>query len=526
MTLIKKIASILLTFTLVVTSFALMPELTAEAKNGVTIGGVVIQDGNVVVVSGGQAASDDGLYHLVASDINQAAPVGTDVAQLPVSAAATFTVPLAKNTPSSMLYKKFTVCVMSGGALKPVSNSMFITNPEACATRTSARMDNGKKGILSDASASNLGMRSLADLGVKQTTVTLPLSKISNGSGTPYVYNGKTYNFNTRYIASFDNYLGRMNAQGVQVSLILVADQASQAEFINPTAYDGLGAHNFYGLNANNTAGIELLAAAGSFLASRWSGYSYFGMNAKVDNFIIGNEVNAWNEWNYMNCGPNFAVYSQEYANAFRILYNSIKSENANANVYICTDHHWALNEGTVYGSKKFITQFNNIIRSQGNIDWRLAFHAYDYPLTSATAWAPTSNIQRNQNTKFISVYNIDVVTDFLSQPDLLSPSGAVRTVKLSEQGYSSASGEPFQAAAITYAYLVAENNSHIDGFILSREKDAASEVQQGLANGILRGDNTAKLSYNFYKYAGSPDYIAQTNAIIGADINTLLAPR
>lgn len=514
-------------FMMLVTTFAFTPSLTTEAANGVSIGGAIIDGGNVVVAASGQTASDDGLYHLIASDINQAANAGTDVAQLPVSAAANFTVPLNKNTPESVLYKKFTICVMKGGALTAASNSCFITNPEACATRTTARMDNGKKGLLCDASSVNMGMRSLADLGVKQATVSLPLSKISDGSGVPYVYNGKTYNFDTRYISAFDNYLGRLNSQGVQVTMILLVDQAAKTEFINPYAYNGLGAHNYYGLNASTTEGIELLAAAGSFVASRWSSYSYFSMNAKVDNFIIGNEVNAWNEWNYMSCGGDLNTYTQQYANAFRILYNAIKSENANANVYVCTDHHWALNERTVHGSKAFLTQFNNVIRSQGNIDWRLAFHAYDYPMTSVQAWAPTANIQRNQNTRFISVYNIDVVTDFLSQPDFISPTGAVRSVKLSEQGYTSSQGEELQAAAITYAFLVAENNSHIDGLILSREKDdPVIEVPQGLANGILRSDNTQKSSYAFYKNAGNPEYVAQASGFAGVDLNSLLAPR
>lgn len=527
MKMFKRIASITLALMLTVTAFAFTPGIKAEAASGVAIGGAIIDGGNVVVAASGQASSEDGLYHLVASDINQAGNAGVDVAQAPVSAATNFTVPLAKNTAESMLYKKFTVCVMKGGSLTSASNSCFITNPEACATRSAYRMDNGKKGLLCDASSANMGMRTLADLGVKQATVSLPLSKISGGEGVPYVYNGKTYNFNTRYISAFDNFLGRLNAQGVQVTMIILVDQAAQTGFINPYSYNGLGAHNYYGLNANTTEGVELLAAAGSFIASRWSSYSYFGMNAKVDNFIIGNEVNAWNEWNYMSCGGDLATYTTEYANAFRILYNAIKSENGNANVYTCTDHHWALNERTVYGSRQFLTQFNNTIRSQGNIDWRLAFHAYDYPLTSVTSWAPTANIQRSQSTRFISVYNIDVVTDFLSQPDFLSPTGAVRTVKLSEQGYTSLQGEELQAAAITYAFLVAENNSHIDGLILSREKDdPVIEIPQGLANGLLRTDNTAKASYNFYKNAGSPDYVAQASAIAGVDLNTLLAPR
>ena len=529
MKLFKKITTIAMALAVMITAIAGTSGLSikAEAAGGVAIGGVVINGGNVVVAASGQTASDDGVYHLIASDANKSGNTGVEVAQAPVSAAANFTFPLNKNTADSVLFKKFTVCVMKGGALTAASNSMYITNPEACATRTTPRMDNGKKGLLTDASSANLGMRTLADLGVKQATVSLPLSKISDGNGVPYVYNGKTYNFNTKIIANFDNYLGRLNAQGVQVTMILLVDQGAKREFISPYSYDGLGAHNYYGLNATTTEGIELLAAAGSFIASRWSSYSYFGMNAKVDNFVIGNEVNAWNEWNYMNCGPNFEVYTQEYAKAFRILYNAIKSENANCNVYTCTDHHWALNERTVYGSKKFLTQFNNIIRSQGNIDWRLALHAYDYPLTNVQSWAPTANIQRNQNTKFISVYNIDVVTDFLCQKEFLSPSGAVRTVKLSEQGYTSSQGEEVQCVAITYAMLVVNNNSHIDGFILSREKDDPHiEMPQGLANGLLRYDNTAKPSYEFYKHAGEPEYTAKAGALIGIDLNTLLAPR
>ena len=124
MKLLNRIASITLAFALVISAFAVLPALKAEAKGGVAIGGVLIQGGDVVVAASGTAASDDGMYHLVASDVNQAAPAGTDVAQATVSASATFSVPLAKDTANSMLFKKFTVCVMSGGALSPVSNSM------------------------------------------------------------------------------------------------------------------------------------------------------------------------------------------------------------------------------------------------------------------------------------------------------------------------------------------------------------------------------------------------------------------
>ena len=523
----KKIISVAITFTIILaTAFAVFPALNAEAANGVAIGGVLIDGTNVVVATSGAASSDDGLYHLVASDVYQDAPVGADVAQVPAAAGASFSVPLAKGTESSMLYKKFTVCVMKSGSLSPVSNSMFITNPEACAGRSAARVENGKKGLMSDVSSANMGMRSLATLGAKQSTVTLELSKISHGSGTPYVYNGKTYNFNTGYISAYDNLIGRLNSQGVQVSLVLVCDANAQAEFINPLAYDGLGAHTYYGLNATNAEGAETLAAVGSFLAARWSYFPYFSMNAHVDNFIIGNEVNAWRQWNYMNAG-SVESYANQYAAAFRILYNAIKSENGNAYVYTCTDHQWGFSQSGVYGAKAFLTVFNNKIRSQGNIDWRLAFHAYNYPLTSTVTWAPNGNVQRSQSTRFVSVYNIDVVTDFLSQPEFISPTGAVRSVKLSEQGYTSMAGEDQQAAAIVFAIMVANNNSHIDGIVISREKDEpVIEMPQGLANGLLDTSNHSKMSYSFYQNAESPDVIAQASAIAGVDFNSILAPR
>lgn len=524
MKLFRKIASVTLAALMTVSLFiASDNSLTAEAASSVAIGGVVIQGSDVVVAAAGTVASEDGAYHLIASDVNQNAPAGTDVAQVPVSAAATFTVPLNKGQANSMLYKKFTICVVKGGALKAVSNSMFITNPEGCATKSAKRMDYSKKGILASTETAVVNMNNVKDLGCTQVTLSLPLSKISNGTGVAYNYNGQSYNFNTRYISGFDYFIRRMNNQGIQVTLIILVDQNAKTAFINPYSYDGLGAHNYYGLNAATTDGINILGAAASFLANRWCGAYGYG---QVDNFIIGNEVNAWTDWNYMNCGSldNFTL---QYANAFRVMYNGIKSENGSANVYVCTDQQWAKSYGSIYyPGKSFLTKFNSLISSQGNIDWRLATHAYNVPLENVAVWADNKNLTHSQNSPYVSLRNIDVVTDFLSQPSFLSPTGAVRTVKLSENGYTSLQGEQFQAAAVTYAYLVAMNNSHIDGLILSRERDENIEIAQGLANGLLNTSNAKKMAYDYYKHAGDPTYTAQASALIGVDLNSLITPR
>ena len=121
---------------------------------------------------------------------------------------------------------------------------------------------------------------------------------------------------------------------------------------------------------------------------------------------------------------------------------------------------------------------------------------------------------------------NIDVITDFLSQPEMLSPSGAVRSLKLSEVGYSSINGEQQQAIAVTYAYLQAANNRYVDGLIISREMDEAAEIIQGMAVGLLDGSARPKLAYDFYKHAGDPNYVAQASAMAGADLTSRITVR
>ncbi|QFJ54673.1 DUF5722 domain-containing protein [Pseudobutyrivibrio xylanivorans] len=503
MKLLNRIASITLAFALVISAFAVLPALKAEAKGGVAIGGVLIQGGDVVVAASGTAASDDGMYHLVASDVNQAAPAGTDVAQAAISASATFSVPLAKDTANSMLFKKFTVCVMSGGALSPVSNSMYITNPEACASYAPGRMDFGKKGILPDLLQSVASKNQPADMGVKQVNLNIPLSKINSLAG---------YDFSVR----------KYNSQGMQVNVIILVDNNTPGQYINPYSMDGFGAHNHYGLNANTADGVAALQSAASFLAKHYSGIGY----GQVDNFIIGNEVNAWWLWNYMNCGSN-DVFMQEYAKAFRIMYTGIKSENATANVYTCIDHQWSRAEASYYISgKEFLTKLNSIIKSEGNVDWRVAVHPYNAPLYAPNAWETGKNVSHSQATPYVTMANIDVLTDFLCSADMLSPTGAARTVKCSEVGYSSANGEALQAASLVYAYLVAENNRLIDGLVISRESDDAFDISQGMHSGLCNLDGSHKMGYDFYKNAASPDIIAQASAAAGVDLTSLLTPR
>jgi hypothetical protein len=502
---LKKFFSVALALTFVFSAslFYALPNVEAKGSSQVVIAGALIQGANVIVASSGTVASEDGQYHLVASNANQTAPVGTDVAQVPVAAAANFSIPLAKDTANSMLFKKFTVCVISGGALKPVSNSMYITNPEACASFAPARMDYGKKGILPDLLKSVADLNQPADLGAKQVNLNFPLSRLNS-------------------LAGFDYSVRKYNSLGMQVNFIILVDNNTPATFVNPYSMDAFGAHNNYGLNAHTDEGVAALEYAASYLAKHYSGIGY----GQVDNFIIGNEVNAWYLWNYMNCGSN-EVFMKEYSDAFRIMYNGIKSENANANVYACIDHQWARAEASYYVSGKyFLTQLNNNIKSEGNIDWRVAVHPYNAPLYAAGAWTTGKNVSHNQNSPYITMANLDVLTDFLCTPEMRSSTGAVRTVKCSEVGYSSANGEAAQAADLVYAYLSAENNRYVDGLVISRERDHEFDISQGMVSGLTNLDGSHKMGYEFYKNVTDPNVIAQASQAAGVDLTKMITPR
>ena len=497
----------------------LFPGTEIKAAGTATLNSAVIQGNQVVVTGTASVASEDGILHLYAQNPYESGAQGIEVAQAP-NGTASFTFSLNKNSANSNLFKKFTVVAIQNGIPTAVSNSVYITNPEAAATHTAARRDGGIKGILP--AAQLLNANNLTDLGVHQATYNLLLGRITTGGGIDYQYNGKTWHFNAQVVSEYDTVARRLNDQGIQVTFIVLNDLGADPTLIHPLARDGVAA-NYYALNAADQAGVEKLAAVASFLGQRYSNTGH----GTVDNWIIGNEVNARQMWNYMQ-STDVNQYAVEYANAFRVMYNGLKSENANAQVYVATDQQWAVasNASQYYGSRPFLVAFNDYIRSEGNIDWRLSSHPYNVPLYDPNNWTPTGYATHSQSSRYVTMQNLDVITDFLSQPELLSPSGNVRSVKLSEVGYTSLAGEQQQAIAVTYAYLQAISNRYVDGLIISREMDEAVEIAQGMAVGLLNGSAQPKMAYDFYKHAGDPNYLAQASAMAGVDLTSRITVR
>ncbi len=461
------------------------------------------------------ALSDDGFYYLFEEKAYQTSLQDSEyLIEDQKDVDLTFSVNLNYNTTSSRLFSKFVVAVKKNGSFLAITKPRYITNPEAIAKYSpSFGATSSKKGLLVD--PEKLKTSELDDLGVKHAAYNIPLSRIlgqtsnANYPTVYYTYNGRNYAFNGQIIAEYDYIFTSLTNRGITTTAIILNDISSHPELIHPKARSG-GHAPYYAFNAADESGTETIAAIASFLASRYSGTGH----GKVMNWVIGNEINARSEWNHIE-HMSTPDYVDEYARAFRIFYNALLSVNGNARVYISLDQQWgkSLYSKNGYGSKEILDEFNRNLKAEGNIDWGLAQHPYNYPLTSAKAWQSNGKyVQDNENTPVITIKNLHVLTDYLQKPEMLTEDGEVRHLILSEMGYTSSQGQELQAASFVYAYKMIEANQYVDSMLFSRETDAPSEVAQGLDLGLCTLGGGRKSIYEAYKYVDSAESAKYTD--------------
>ena len=425
-----------------------------------------------------------------------------------------FSAALNYNLSGSRLYKKFAVAVKKDGNYVQVSTPSYITNPEAIAKYTSVFQQPASiKGLLVD--PNRMRGSELDDLGVKQAAYNIPVARLLGPTSNPayptiqYTYNGRTYTINGQVVAEYDLVFGTLTAKGITTTAIILNNYSgAYPQLTHPKARSGSTAP-YTMFNGAEESGVEYMAAIGTFLAERYSGNAH----GRISNWIIANEINARKEWNYM-AHVDIETYVEEYARAFRVFYTAIKSVSSSARVYISLDQQWDRNikNNTNYDGRDILDVFNRNISSKGNIDWGVAQHPYNVPLTEPRIWKASNYVKHNAGTSMITMENIEVLINYLRQPQFLDSNGQVRSILLSELGYTSTGGQALQAAAFAYAYYKMEAYSEIDGFLLNRQTDAGEEVAQGLAFGLNDAGGGRKQLYDVFKYIDTPNHAAYTD--------------
>lgn len=440
-----------------------------------------------ITPSNTKMGEDTNLYLLELKPYEDSIADHRNVTYLPKNAQdLTFRIPLNKDTAEDRLYNRFVACIWDTDHYIPVSEPVYINNPEAVAAYTDPYAEPlSKKGLLIERSQ----ISDAFALGVCNVIVNIPFNHLM-GEGIDYEYDGEVYHFSSHTVGVYDKTISAFSNKSMNVSVVLLNGfNANAPDFFYPGVKQ-TGAAKYHHFNAATQEGFKTICAVASFLAQRYNGHD--ADHGRVQNWIIGNEINN-QEWNYL--GPmDMGSYLHEYERAFRVFYNAIRSTCANDRVFFSLDHNWnrEANGRTRYNARDVLSSLSALIDSHGNIDWGLAYHPYSEPMTEPEFWDDFSSGQATyyDDSPVVNFANLSLLTDYMQRPEMRDRAGHVRHIILSEEGFTSKSPtrgdvQKLQAAAFAYAYYIADSNIYIDSFILSRQIDAPSEVKQSLAFGL-----------------------------------------
>lgn len=455
--------------------------------------------------------SSDGYYYLVYVDSNSGKVKKTvGKVKKPEKAKGKITFKLNISGHPEYAQGKFAIGIKkSKSAYSVISPKSYVSNPEKLSTNTAAYFVPGtKKGIQAT------DINELTDTKSKTVFFNLYISDVMRkDSGVEtYKYNGKTYHFNGLY--GYVYLVQQCNAKGIQVTAQISIDRnASTQSFI--TGNSPYAETAYYGWNTDNSTTRQTMEAMFAYLGEK------FGKNnCYISNWILGNEVNSASGYYYVG-NVSFSKFISMYSEAFRCLYNAVKSSRGSSKVFICLDNCWnQKNAFTIcYSARSTLESFAaKISDMQKDVNWNLAYHAYNQPLSDSQFWsgANASMFTSDANTTtFITMRNIQTLTDYVK-----NRFGSNTRIILSEQGFSSTyGGQANQAAAIALAYYKAACNPMIDAFIIRSYKDEAHEVAQGLAMGLKDANGKKKTSYNVFKNMDSSNSLKYTEKVLKSQV-------
>ena len=455
--------------------------------------------------------SSDGYYYLVYVDSNSGKVKKTvGKVKKPEKAKGKITFKLNISGHPEYAQGKFAIGIKkSKSAYSVISPKSYVSNPEKLSTNTAAYFVPGtKKGIQAT------DINELTDTKSKTVFFNLYISDLMRkDSGVEtYKYNGKTYHFNGLY--GYVYLVQQCNAKGIQVTAQISIDRnASTQSFI--TGNSPYAETAYYGWNTDNSTTRQTMEAMFAYLGEK------FGKNnCYISNWILGNEVNSASGYYYVG-NVSFSKFISMYSEAFRCLYNAVKSSRGSSKVFICLDNCWnQKNAFTIcYSARSTLESFAaKISDMQKDVNWNLAYHAYNQPLSDSQFWsgANASMFTSDANTTtFITMRNIQTLTDYVK-----NRFGSNTRIILSEQGFSSTyGGQANQAAAIALAYYKAACNPMIDAFIIRSYKDEAHEVAQGLAMGLKDANGKKKTAYNVFKNMDSSNSPKYTEKVLKSQV-------
>lgn len=434
------------------------------------------------------------------------------LAETNVSSNFTFKIKFDKES-DNQIFAKYLVVSKNGNEFEIVTGARFIDNVDVVAKETYSYPTYAtKKGLkiqmITDAQ----------ELGVSHTIVDVPvnellLAEISQESES-YIFDNKNFYVNKSALTRLDYAVKSYSDAGMQVflNIKLTPSGDNTPEKLKSLYYDEASEFSKnYAFNTQNQDGGTYLQGFLKFIAGRYTKSDReFGF---AGSFIFGYEVNS-NRTNY-NMGPrSLDSFLNAYTTAFRIADTAMRSTYSNGRVYLSLANNFEkrVNSDDIiadqqldYAGRAFLEAFNTKLTYSGNIPWNLAINAYASNLSNPDIWRDEAAWD-DYDTHYITMKNIDVLSNFLSQPEFLY-NGKTRSILISEFGAVSGIAEVSasgQAASIVYSFYKASANPMIEAIIYSTHVDKLNDNNKfGLwtsKEDSINTPNTKKTAYNLFK--------------------------
>ena len=334
----------------------------------------------------------------------------------------------------------------------------------------------------------------LTDLGIKSMKINVLLNGLLSLTPTSiaHEFNGKTYYINPNFISSFDQSIKLCTDHDILVSVVVLIPLHINNDTLNRIfVYPGANKGVYSMANVATEEGVEYYAAMIDFLAQRYSRPD--NQYGRVDHYIIHNEVDADESWTHAGAKPA-PLYTEIYQRSLRTVYYTIRKYNPTAKVFTSFTHHFnSRPSSTEFTSKEILDVLNQLDKKEGDFEWGIAWHSYPTNLFNPEVWNDDPQLtQFNFNTPLITPKNIEMIDAYVRQKDVLYNGKKVRTVILSENGFSSNpaknanASETTQAAALAYFWKKTNNQvPSIEGIQLHRWVDNPNEA--GLLFGLWK---------------------------------------
>lgn len=286
-------------------------------------------------------------------------------------------------------------------------------------------------------------------------------------------YNGNAYYYNVSTLFALVQFVQTANQNGVTVSLQMEVPYKDGMEIlIDPTALANRGSSQSEYYAPNTGDGARYFEAFFDMMTDIFS-----RTNCHVDNWILGNEVNAPNSWHFsgnVDTSYNVNLYTKTYLQ----LYNAVRRHSSVARVSVCLDHSWQHDDvGRAITTKDYLNTFNLALAgTPAASDWCLAYHMYPSILAEPDIWTVNAHVTavdlnpKSTDARLVDGYNYHIMTEYIK-----NTFGTQHRIMCTEEGFSDVFGDNVQAASMALSYYAAKYDSMTDCFILACKNAGAN---------------------------------------------------